>query len=728
MWKRLLGAVSLVAALTFACSSESTDGANAPSDADASTTPDDGDDGGEAADASASDAAKKDAGKTDGTAPPTGSCTGMPDDTPCLDDAGFEAICCGGACVSAYDKDHCHACGEKCDDSAGEACGLKGCIGKTCKAGRTECYTAAGGIGACCGGSSCVDTQSDSANCGACGTPCAATETCMGGHCMLADCTGAPGGATCVKPGSFVGKCCGGACVDTESSATSCSMCGYGCPTGATCTGGQCKTGGTNVWCAQDGVTCPSGTSCNRPHGRCVQDACDGTSEEGFACKLDGDAVGACCGGGCKDISFDVKNCGGCGIACAAGQWCSHGYCQATVTCDATNGNAMCNLANGRAGLCCDGACVDPHTPSTCGACGSACPTGATCSADGVCRNGETVAFCTSSAQCASGSVCQAGRCAKPACTAGSSGNRCAFGRTAKNDLGTCCGGECVDLSQDKDACGACGKACPSGLCVGGACVPTPTTCGAFTCGTGYQCVEGTCVSGCNGGPFTSFCASPTGTLGACCDNFFSSTCRDIKSDEENCGGCGVRCPAGQTCQNGTCSGGSGLCQDGHEGAFCDLGTSEAKLCCGGGCVDTRTDTHNCGRCGGACLSDESCKSGRCGLSTCTGASDGRTCLTATGTGTCCNGACTDLSTDEVNCGQCGKGCGLGNECRGARCAFPSCTAGKGAGSTCFLGATAATGRCCGGNTCVDIATDEQNCLGCGVECAPGQTCQGGCK
>lgn len=734
MWKNFLFASAMIAALLIACSDDAAIGPNGADDADAAAAGDD--DGGDAPDATtdASDAsAKKDAAKKD-AAVTTGSCGGMPDDTMCLDDAGFDGICCAGECVSAFDKAHCHACSAKCDEAAGEACGLSGCLGKTCKPGRTECYTAAGGIGGCCDGTAaCSDLQTDPKNCGGCGVTCAATEQCASGHCILSDCSGAPGGATCLGGGgTFYGSCCGGACVNTDVSATSCSRCGYGCPDGATCSGGQCKNaGGGSAYCGMTGMTCPSGTSCDRPSGRCVQDTCNGTTEEGFGCRLAGDAAGACCGGTCKDLSFDVKNCGACGRTCKSGEWCNHGYCEAEVTCDATNSDLTCNLASGRAGVCCEGSCVDPHSADNCGRCGAACPPGATCNSSGGCVNATGgSAYCLKSSDCSGGRICQAGRCVKSTCAPGASGAACAFGATRRGDLGTCCNGECVDLGQDKDSCGQCGKVCPTGLCVGGQCMPSAgASCPFGGCSNGFSCVEGNCVpTACAIGPMSGFCPGPSGDLGACCDQFFSATCKSIKSDNDNCGGCGVRCPSGQTCQNGVCSGASGLCQDGHEGGFCDLGTSEAKLCCGGACADTRSDVKNCGRCGQSCLFDESCVSGRCALVSCVGASDGRSCNTGSGNGVCCHDKCVDTTSDEANCGQCGKGCAVGAECRASRCALPACAAGKNAGAPCFLSGGSLVGRCCGGTSCIDISHDATNCLGCGLTCAPGQTCQDGCK
>jgi hypothetical protein len=57
----------------------------------------------------------------------------------------------------------------------------------------------------------------------------------------------------------------------------------------------------------------------------------------------------------------------------------------------------------------------------------------------------------------------------------------------------------------------------------------------------------------------------------------------------------------------------------------CPVGTVN----CGGGCVDTRTDSLNCGACDYTCFDP----------------------------GTCCDGECVDLQEDDMNCGTCGMTC-----------------------------------------------------------------------
>jgi hypothetical protein len=73
---------------------------------------------------------------------------------------------------------------------------------------------------------------------------------------------------------------------------------------------------------------------------------------------------------------------------------------------------------------------------------------------------------------------------------------------------------------------------------------------------------------------------------------------------------------------------------------------------CGGQCVDTRSDSNNCGHCGNACPPLINCISGTCACP---------------GTQIACAGACVDTTSDPNNCGACGVVC--------ASCANGACSA-----------------------------------------------------
>jgi hypothetical protein len=79
------------------------------------------------------------------------------------------------------------------------------------------------------------------------------------------------------------------------------------------------------------------------------------------------------------------------------------------------------------------------------------------------------------------------------------------------------------------------------------------------------------------------------------CDFECNFECVDPLTDPLNCGGCGVVCPAGTTCENASCQ--------------CP-GTNEL---CEGECLDVLSNPHNCGGCGVLCTYDSQCTVGECG-------------------------------------------------------------------------------------------------------------------
>ena len=111
--------------------------------------------------------------------------------------------------------------------------------------------------------------------------------------------------------------------------------------------------------------------------------------------------------------------------------------------------------------------------------------------------------------------------------------------------------------------------------------------------------------------------------------------CADLKSDESACGKCGIVCPAGLSCFNGTC------------------GCLAGETLCGGRCVDTSFDQNNCGKCGDSCPGGQYCSNGGC------------TCATGN---ILCNGTCIDKNFDDNNCGKCGNACPSGTTCSTGAC------------------------------------------------------------
>jgi hypothetical protein len=85
---------------------------------------------------------------------------------------------------------------------------------------------------------------------------------------------------------------------------------------------------------------------------------------------------------------------------------------------------------------------------------------------------------------------------------------------------------------------------------------------------------------------------------------------------------------------------------------------------CSGVCTLTSGDPRNCGSCGHACLSGETCQNGACVCS-----------------GTICNSVCTNLQTDANNCGSCGNACGSSQICCNGTCTGPVAAPGGGLAS-----------------------------------------------
>lgn len=129
----------------------------------------------------------------------------------------------------------------------------------------------------------------------------------------------------------------------------------------------------------------------------------------------------------------------------------------------------------------------------------------------------------------------------------------------------TRCKSECIDLQNDKNNCGECGKAC----------------------GQAQICAEGICQRD----PKSQEAPCPAG------QSLCGSECTNLQSDILNCGQCDRRCGADKVCTRG-------LCQP------CPSGTVK----CGSGCVNTNTHRYHCGSCFKTCDKGGSCQAGVCVL------------------------------------------------------------------------------------------------------------------
>ena len=600
--------------------------------------------------------------------------------------AGFD-VCTSGAEVACRDlktdRLNCGICGNACPDSkpvcAPNASG-KGTCGNVCPTGLDLC------------GTSCVDRTNDSKNCGSCGNTCGAGQACQGGVCK----TSCQAGLT---------ECTAGKCYDTSADSQNCGGCGLKCGAGLVCKNSTCS-----LTCATGlsvcGSTCVNSTSDSNNCGGCTTGTIkSGPSKDnfacdpGFSCKPQGAGnSGVCvidcptgqnaCGSSCFDFTRDSNNCGGCGIACGAGQTCSGSHC--VLSCGA--GQVACN-----------GACV--NTTSDRANCGG-CTTGTT-----------TTGPSRDNFACAAGQVCGNSACST-SCPAGQ----------------TNCGGSCVNLSTDGNNCGACttgsvktgaGKnnfACDAGfVCGNGNCqlscpagsIPCngvctdPTHDNANCGGCNAGCAAGTsCQPVTTGGSTTGQCkADCGGNLTAC-----GSSCKDTQNDPANCGACGHGCNSGESCVAGQCK------------VVCATGLTACAQTGGGtACKDLQNDAANCGACGGVggsqpCGAGQICKAGQCTL----------TCPSGT---TPCGGTCVNTAVDPANCGSCSASCGpyanASAYCSASTCAA-SCT-----GSFADCDGNPATG-------CeTDLSSDATHCGGCLNACkAPdnatalcsSSTCGSSCK
>jgi stigma-specific protein Stig1 len=247
----------------------------------------------------------------------------------------------------------------------------------------------------------------------------------------------------------------------------------------------------------------------------------------------------------------------------------------------------------------------------------------------------------------------------------------------------------------------------PSGL----TCFPEIVTKGSLTNWTNFSSALEQAASPLLG------CVPAVCRPGTCCNN----VCVFLLSDAKNCGACGRACGTGQSCVNGfcVCSSNTACVVEGPNGRPIQL------TCCSGVCTNLQADPKNCGACGHACPSGDTCSGGQCGPVTCPlpgqHACNGICCAS---TQACCpgrvnapccdpgqvccnNNVCANLASDPSHCGACGASCGSAQVCSNGFCCAPGQTG-------------------CATVGCVNLASDVNNCGTCFHRCPAGESCVNG--
>jgi hypothetical protein len=391
------------------------------------------------------------------------------------------------------------------------------------------------------------------------------------------------------------------------------------------------------------------------------------------------------------------------------------GIVSCLIACTGGDGERTCSASADCLGgeLCDDGICRE------------ACSDDDPCTAAGtVCSGGVCIVGCARDFDCPGGQRCDEGACVpigEPECT---DDGDCGGGER-------CSGGECVPIAVGCERDEECeeGERCVPGL---GQCQPFNFDAGMIDAGDtpfdggmtdgGMTSFDGGMTMGMDAGrdagplPPTDAGGSVCSAAGGCpatqrccndrCANREVPVGDDGRSDSsfQHCGTCNSACDLDRA---SACSrtGGAPRCMCG-EGSPC-TGDAVCVPIFGGtfDCTDLDTDEDNCGSVGNACADGEDCVAGNCtcGDSGACGADEA-----------CCGGECIDTASDPENCGGCGLACApYGNRCVSGDCLCGTASCARPSGTN--LGQICCSGAC--------RAQDNNNCHGCGTMCAAGSSC-----
>ena len=287
------------------------------------------------------------------------------------------------------------------------------------------------------------------------------------------------------------------------------------------------------------------------------------------------------------------------------------------------------------------------------------------------------------------------------------------------------CKNNCIDILFSNENCGGCNLACNENeKCFFGNCQLESTGCN--NCNEKYQicCEDGNCLEA---------------------ENAFMTT--------DNCGGCGIKCSAGEVCIEGKCYEGDapGECGNCSSDTVCCADQSDGNP----GCVNSFEmfdGTKNCGFCNNVCPNNEKCNFGTC------------QCNVNSQEFTYCDNECTNILYNENNCGDCGTSCNSDENCLMGKCikadgnCNDSCSEAEiccfneqfneseciysdefywnsyhcgGCGNICPAGTDCYDGECecydgmyCGDDeTCTNIYFDEKHCGACDNNCESNEKC-----
>ncbi len=173
------------------------------------------------------------------------------------------------------------------------------------------------------------------------------------------------------------------------------------------------------------------------------------------------------------------------------------------------------------------------------------------------------------------------------------------------------------------------------------------------------------------------------------------------------------------------CSPSGDWTEEAGECSACEPGLTN----CDGNCVNLTNNMDHCGQCDNPCDLAQTCHQGECVSFVC---GDGECDTTETcEKDSCCSGVTVDLSSDPMNCGECGNVCGENMLCENAECVceegFEPCGTGCcDFSEACSIDADCPTGeKCCEGK-CIVPECEENGDCGDGDPCTE-DFCSAGC-